>query len=84
MVLAASGLAAASAAGAAPRGLALTGSTVPVTAYVANRFDSTVTPVRAATNTALKPVKVGNLPSAIAITPDGKTAYVTNSGSESV
>jgi YVTN family beta-propeller protein len=37
-----------------------------------------VTPIRTATNTALPPVKTGVAPNAIAITPDGKTAYVTN------
>jgi DNA-binding beta-propeller fold protein YncE len=37
----------------------------------------TVTPIRTASNTALPPIKAGN-PNAIAITPDGKTAYVTN------
>jgi YVTN family beta-propeller protein len=39
-----------------------------------------VTPIRTATNTAVKAIKVGPLPVAIAITPDGKTAYVVNSG----
>ena len=34
-------------------------------------------PIRTATNTAGKPIKVGNWPSAIAITPNGKTAYVS-------
>ena len=38
----------------------------------------TVTPIRTATNTALPPIKTGGSPNAIAITPDGKTAYVTN------
>jgi YVTN family beta-propeller protein len=41
----------------------------------------TVTPIRTATNTALKAIKVGIHPDAIAITPNGKTAYVLNSGS---
>ena len=41
-------------------------------------------PIRTATNTALKPIKIGTGqpgqpgPSPIAITPDGKTAYVVN------
>jgi YVTN family beta-propeller protein len=48
------------------------------TAYVTNTGSDTVTPIRTATNTALKPVKVGDLPYGIAITPDGKTAYVAN------
>ena len=43
-----------------------------------------VVPIRTATNTALKPIKIGTGqpgqpgPSPIAITPDGKTAYVVN------
>jgi YVTN family beta-propeller protein len=37
-----------------------------------------VTPIRTATNTALAPIKVGVSPEAIAITPDGKTAYVAS------
>src|SRR5215467_10300818 len=51
------------------------------TAYVTNPGSGTVTPIRTATNTALPPIKVGDYPQAIAITPDGKTAYVVNSGS---
>jgi YVTN family beta-propeller protein len=38
----------------------------------------TVTPIRTATNTALKPITVGQDPRAFAITPDGTTIYVTN------
>src|SRR4029077_7776225 len=37
-----------------------------------------VTPIRTATNTALKPIAVGQDPRAMAITPDGTTIYVTN------
>jgi DNA-binding beta-propeller fold protein YncE len=36
-----------------------------------------VTPIQTATNKALPPIKTGRLPQAIAITPDGKTAYVS-------
>jgi YVTN family beta-propeller protein len=43
-----------------------------------------VTPIQTATNTALKPVKVGRNAVAIAITPDGKTAYVVNLNSRTV
>src|SRR6516162_2675815 len=49
------------------------------TAYVTNPGSGTVTPIRTATNTALPPVKTGPGPVRIAITPDGKTAYVVNS-----
>ncbi len=37
-----------------------------------------MTPILTATNTALAPIRVGGNPWAIAITPDGKTAYVAN------
>ena len=50
------------------------------TAYVANNLDGTVTPIDLATQTAEPPITVGSDPSAIAITPDGTTAYVTGSG----
>jgi DNA-binding beta-propeller fold protein YncE len=51
-------------------------STAVPTVYVCN-VEGTVTPVRIATNTAGKPIRVGFLAvTAIAITPDGKTAYV--------
>ena len=49
-------------------------------AYVTNQGSGTVTPIRAATNTAGKPVKVGREPVTIAVTPDGETAYVVNNG----
>ena len=54
------------------------GSAGPVTAYVANDGSGTVTPIPTATNTAGPPITVGGNPYAIAITPDGKTAYVAN------
>src|SRR5580693_4432391 len=49
----------------------------PVTAYVAGQ-PGAVTPILTATNTALAPITVGQDPRALAITPDGKTIYVTN------
>jgi len=52
----------------------------PVTAYVASSDGYTVVPVNTVTNKAGKPIKVGPGPEAIAITPDGKTAYVANGG----
>ena len=55
-------------------------SSGPVTAYVVNESmcagGHTVTPIRTTTSTALKAIKVGAGANAIAITPDGKTAYV--------
>jgi DNA-binding beta-propeller fold protein YncE len=53
----------------------------PWTAYVTNFDSGTVTPVDLATGTTGKPIKVGSGPDAIAITPDGRTAYVTDMGS---
>jgi len=43
-----------------------------------------VTPIYTATNTAGKPIPVGSMPWDIAITPNGKTAYVANRGSDTV
>ncbi len=57
------------------------------TVYVANanygclvdpNCSGTVTPIDTATNTAGTPITVGTYPRVIAITPDGKTAYVVN------
>ena len=47
-----------------------------VIAYVADAGSGMVIPIRTATNTALPPIKAGRAPDVIAITPDGKTAYV--------
>jgi YVTN family beta-propeller protein len=60
------------------------GSAGPVTAYVTNFNSGTVTPIATATNTAGTPITTGSNPVAIAITPDGKTAYVVNDGSGTV
>jgi DNA-binding beta-propeller fold protein YncE len=45
---------------------------------------NTVTPVSAVTNKAGQPIKVGREPMAVAVTPDGKTAYVVNNGDGTV
>ncbi len=47
-----------------------------MTAYVANQGSGTVTPIRTATNTAGKAIKIGDNPQSIAITPNVKTAYL--------
>ena len=53
------------------------------TAYVVSTSSATVTPIRTATNTALKAIKIGTpptgyeFPDQIAITPDSRTAYVS-------
>jgi YVTN family beta-propeller protein len=44
----------------------------------------TVTPITTATDKAGKAINVGSFPWAIAVTPNGKTAYVANSGSGTV
>jgi len=51
---------------------------------VAESNPGAVIPIHVATNTAGKPIKVGLGPEQIAITPDGKMAYVTNLGSGTV
>ena len=53
----------------------------PVTVYVANEGDDTVTPIRAASHAAGRPIRVGPAPALIAISPDGQTAYVVGVGS---
>jgi YVTN family beta-propeller protein len=63
-------------AAAAPVPGPVSASAHPVTAYVVNYFTGTVTPVNTVTDTALKTIPVGNSPFIIAITPDGKIAYV--------
>jgi DNA-binding beta-propeller fold protein YncE len=59
-------------------------------AYVVDGFDAattpanapgTITPVNLAEGVAGPPIKVGTNPGSIAITPDGRTAYVANSNS---
>jgi Putative Ig domain len=50
----------------------------PMQHCLANYHSGTVTPIATATNTAGPPITTGNEPYAIAITPDGKTAYVVN------
>jgi DNA-binding beta-propeller fold protein YncE len=52
----------------------------PVTVYVANAADDTVTPILAASNTAGRPIRVGRAPTQIVISPDGQTAYVVGFG----
>src|ERR1039458_7361544 len=56
----------------------------PVSAYVTTFNSGTVPPIATATNTAGTPITTGSNPVAIAITPDGKNAYVVNDGSGTV
>ena len=56
----------------------------PVTAYVLQTppcMSNTVSVINTATNTALKPITVGIGTSAIAVTPNGKTVYVSSGAS---
>jgi YVTN family beta-propeller protein len=53
-------------------------------AYVANRFDNTVSVIDTATKMVVATIPVGNNPSGIAVSPDGKRVYVANSGSNNV
>jgi YVTN family beta-propeller protein len=46
--------------------------------YVSNGRGGTVTPIATAANTPGLPIPVGRGPGLIAITPDGRTAYVTS------
>jgi DNA-binding beta-propeller fold protein YncE len=50
------------------------------TAYVVSNATDTVIPVNTATDAVGAPIAVGSGPSAIAITPDATTAYVTDEG----
>ncbi|HUD38671.1 MAG TPA: YncE family protein [Streptosporangiaceae bacterium] len=45
--------------------------------YALNGGSDTVTPIQVATNTAMKPIKVGGSPTSIAFTPKGRFAYIT-------
>ena len=49
-----------------------------------NRTDGTVSVITTATGVVSAPITVGSRPIAVAITPDGKHAYVTNAGDGTV
>jgi YVTN family beta-propeller protein len=52
--------------------------------YVANGTDGTVSVIDTATNKVTATIKVGEAPSALAISPDGNRVYVANGGSNTV
>lgn len=56
----------------------------PVTAYVVNYADDTVTPIDLGTGTPGAPIPVGAGPTGIAITPDASKAYVANGSAHTV
>jgi YVTN family beta-propeller protein len=64
-------------------GSTVAASTSPTTAYVTNADGGTVTPIDVATGKPGPEIKVGSGPVAVAVTPDGKTAYVVNQGGAS-
>jgi YVTN family beta-propeller protein len=74
----------------APMAIAISqGGPTGKTAYVVNSVPGakkvgSVTPIELATNTAGPEILVGEEPEAIAITPNGQTAYVVNAASASV
>src|SRR5581483_1151374 len=53
-------------------------------AYVADFLANAVTPINTATNTAGAPIPVGTGPTTLALSPDGRTLYVANTGSDTV
>lgn len=53
-------------------------------AYVVNSVDGTITPIDLITNTVYPVITVGGNPTDIAITADGKTAFVSNTGTNEV
>ena len=56
----------------------------PGTAYVVNQDSGTVTPIRTATDKAGTAINVKTYPYAIAVTPNGKTAYVLTRGTAKI
>ena len=83
MVTLAGGAAYAGTAAPARHGSCAANSAARGTVYVVN-WTGGVTPIPVCTNTPGKPVPVGDGPVAIAITPDGRTAYVANENSGTV
>ena len=73
----------AAAAGPAATGAQTAAAAQQPTAFVVNS-GGTVTPIGLTTRKAGTPITVGANPEAIAVTPDGRTAYVANYGSGSV
>ena len=56
----------------------------PVTAYVVSSGSDTVTPVNTVTSTPGRPIRAGDEPLSIAITPNGRTVYAANLTSNTV
>ena len=72
-----------------PGGIAVAITPDGSTAYVLSQPNpdseqGVVVPVRVATGTSAKPIRVGMSPEQIVVTPDGQMAYVTNFGSGTV
>jgi YVTN family beta-propeller protein len=53
-------------------------------AYITNQGSNTVSVIDTATGTVSSPVKIGNSPTGVAITPNGAYAHVTNIGTDTI
>jgi YVTN family beta-propeller protein len=53
-------------------------------AYITNNIDGTVSVIDTATNMVMTTLTVGSAPEGVAVTPDGRHAYVANEGSNNV
>ncbi|MEI6752953.1 MAG: FISUMP domain-containing protein [Paludibacter sp.] len=60
------------------------GAAITSYAYVSNQGNNTVSVINTSTNTVTATVNVGNTPSGVSISPDGKKVYVSNGGSNTV
>ncbi len=60
------------------------GAAITSYAYVSNQGNNTVSVINTATSTVTATVNVGNTPSGVCISPDGKKVYVSNGGSNTV
>lgn len=74
----------------APSAAAASAAPAPVTAYVTNSgsglnsVDNSITPIDVATNTPRTAIPVVSQPQGVALSPDGTTLYVANSGGNTV
>jgi YVTN family beta-propeller protein len=73
-----------------PSAAAASAAPAPVTAYVTNSgsglnsVDNSITPIDVATNTPRTAIPVVSQPQGVALSPDGTTLYVANSGGNTV
>ena len=62
-----------------PMAATASAATIPGTVYVVNRSSDSITPIDVPSNAIRPNIAVGHFPGAIAVTPNGATAFVTNS-----